>query len=200
LKKRTPLPAGAILRFNRDPSNARLAGRKTAETALLDWFDCPKPVTLDEDIIGLGKYGCALTVLSSNADLEERWTPRFAYGRWLPTILTGTIHVRVRSNHVLRHFDRRLLLGALRDLDPGCLTSAIFVGKPQAAGPKPAPYRPFGVSTWNLSHRISNCKTPLQICHIPFDFGVKPRIGAIVDRSGMRSRYPKKLASPYAGL
>ena len=94
LKKGPPLPAGATLRFNRDPSNARFARRETAETTLFDWFDCPKPVTLDEEIIGLGKYGYTLTVLSSdalpddpgeeddeNTDLEERWTPRFAYGR-----------------------------------------------------------------------------------------------------------------------
>jgi hypothetical protein len=49
---------------------------------------------LDEEIIGLGKYGYTLTVLSSDAlpddpldaededaELVRSWTPHFAYGR-----------------------------------------------------------------------------------------------------------------------
>lgn len=94
LKKGTPIPESATLRFNRDPSNVRHARRITAETTLGDWFDCPKTIALDEEVIGLGKYGYTLTVLTSetlpedtgededeDADLQERWTPRFAYGR-----------------------------------------------------------------------------------------------------------------------
>ncbi len=94
LKKGTPLPNGATLQFNSNPSNVLNARRKTSETTLFEWFDCRKPVTLDEEIIGLGKYGYTLTVLSSealpedpdeaddeDADLEEQWTARFAYGR-----------------------------------------------------------------------------------------------------------------------
>lgn len=94
LKKGTPLPESATLRFNRDPSNVRLARRHTAETTLREWFDCPTNVALDEEIIGLGRYGYTLTVLTSevlpeepgeeddeDAQLEEQWKPRFAYGR-----------------------------------------------------------------------------------------------------------------------
>jgi hypothetical protein len=57
-------------------------------------FDVPGKVMLDEEIIGLGKYGYALTVLTSEAllgdpldeededsELERSWMPRFAYGR-----------------------------------------------------------------------------------------------------------------------
>lgn len=94
LKKGTPLPESATLRFNRDPSNVRLARRITAETTLRDWFDCPNTIALDEEVIGLGKYGYTLTVLTSEAlpedpsededeeaQLEESWKPKFAYGR-----------------------------------------------------------------------------------------------------------------------
>ncbi|HEY0026778.1 MAG TPA: hypothetical protein VGC35_02815 [Allosphingosinicella sp.] len=51
-------------------------------------------VRLDEEVIGLGSYGFTLTVFSSEdlpeepdeeedeeKTLEERWRPRFAYGR-----------------------------------------------------------------------------------------------------------------------
>jgi len=94
LKKGTPLPDSETLRFNRDPSNVQLARRITAETTLQVWFDCPNALALDEEVIGLGKYGYALTVLTSEAlpedpsehededtQLEEQWTPRFAYRR-----------------------------------------------------------------------------------------------------------------------
>jgi hypothetical protein len=61
---------------------------------LRDWFDTSRDGGLDEEVIGLGKYGLTLTVLSSEAftqeddepddeeeTLVESWTPRFAYRR-----------------------------------------------------------------------------------------------------------------------
>ena len=58
------------------------------------WFDGDSRVALDEEVIGLGKYGYTLTILSGEelpddpdqeedeeADLIEQWTPRFAYKR-----------------------------------------------------------------------------------------------------------------------
>jgi hypothetical protein len=64
------------------------------ETSLSEWFDGPVAVRLDEEVIGLGSYGFTLTVFSSEdlpeepdeeedeeKTLEERWRPRFAYGR-----------------------------------------------------------------------------------------------------------------------
>ena len=70
------------------------AERAVGETDLATWFDGPGRITLDEEIIGLGKYGYTLTVLTSeglpedpldeedeDAELERSWTPRFAYGR-----------------------------------------------------------------------------------------------------------------------
>jgi hypothetical protein len=68
------------------------AERAVGETGLATWLDGPGRITLDEEIIGLDKYGYTLTVLTSeelseldeedeDAELERRWTPRFAYGR-----------------------------------------------------------------------------------------------------------------------
>ncbi|MDF3216839.1 ImmA/IrrE family metallo-endopeptidase [Mesorhizobium sp. M7A.F.Ca.CA.001.09.2.1] len=94
LRKGMPLPDSETLRFNKSPANVLHARRANAETTLNEWFDCPRRLTLDEEVIGLGNYGYTLTVLSSellpddpaeeedeDAALEESWTPRFAYKR-----------------------------------------------------------------------------------------------------------------------
>jgi hypothetical protein len=94
LRKGVPLPVGATRSFNADAANVLRAERAVGETDLVTWFDGPSRITLDEEIIGLGKYGYTLTVLSSealpedpadgddeDAELERSWTPRFAYGR-----------------------------------------------------------------------------------------------------------------------
>jgi hypothetical protein len=94
IKKGDPLPAGVTAAFNARPENVAAARRVTGECDLMDWFDTDRHVPLDEEVIGLGRYGFTLTVLSSEVltdtgeededDEEatlERWTPRFAYGR-----------------------------------------------------------------------------------------------------------------------
>lgn len=95
LRKGTPLPISATRDFNGDPGNVRAGKRQTAETTLADWFDGSGQVRLDEEIVGLGSFGCTLTVFSSDAltedsddedadeeaNLIESYTPRFAYGR-----------------------------------------------------------------------------------------------------------------------
>lgn len=93
-RKGAPLPPSATLRFNEDKAKVLHAERAVAETDLSTWFDGPGRIGLDEEIIGLGKYGYTLTVLTSeqlpedpleeedeDAELEKSWTPRFAYGR-----------------------------------------------------------------------------------------------------------------------
>ena len=83
--------------FNRSPSNVTDRKSVTSETTLGAWFNNGSDIVLDEEIIGLGRYGYTLTILSSEAlltDEDERdealeeedalkrsWTPRFAYGR-----------------------------------------------------------------------------------------------------------------------
>jgi len=94
LRKGMPLPIGATREFNEDPANVLQCRRAVDETDLATWFDLPGKVTLDEEIIGLGRYGYTLTVLTSealpedpfdeedeDAELEKSWTPRFAYRR-----------------------------------------------------------------------------------------------------------------------
>nr|WP_295464456.1 ImmA/IrrE family metallo-endopeptidase [Mesorhizobium sp.] len=94
LRKGMRLPDTHTLRFNVDRNNVLSARCHTAETTLTEWFDCPRSLALDEEIVGLGTYGYTLTVLSSDflseqpseeddedAELERSWTPRFAYGR-----------------------------------------------------------------------------------------------------------------------
>jgi hypothetical protein len=94
LRKGTLLPASLTKDFNANTDNVLCAKRQCASTTLHDWFDGPRSVELDEEVLGLGAYGFTLTVLSSDslsvdpdedddeeADLQERWKPRFAYGR-----------------------------------------------------------------------------------------------------------------------
>lgn len=94
LRKSSPLPVSLTRDFNADVTNVLHAKRAVGETDLGTWFEGAKRITLDEEIIGLGKYGYTLTVLTSeelpedpydeedeDAELERSWTPRFAYRR-----------------------------------------------------------------------------------------------------------------------
>lgn len=95
LRKSSPLPYGSTTRtFNAKQDNILGASQTCGETTLADWFDGDGQIRLDEEVIGLGSYGYTLTVLSSEKiqsdpeeadededDFEDRWTPRFAYGR-----------------------------------------------------------------------------------------------------------------------
>ena len=85
--KGQPLP-GAVEtdRFNRDPENVLRAERAVAETDLRDWFGGRRSLEATEEVLGLGRYGKTLTVITSSAfaddeeeddDLDESWTPRF---------------------------------------------------------------------------------------------------------------------------
>jgi hypothetical protein len=94
LRKGTLLPNSATKMFNADPQNILAAKRLCDETDLNAWFDGSRNIKLDEEVIGLGRYGFTLTVLSGeflpedpledeeNEDaLIESWKPKFAYGR-----------------------------------------------------------------------------------------------------------------------
>lgn len=94
LRKGAPLPQSATRRFNADAAKVLRAERAVDETDLATWFDGSGRILLDEEIIGLGKYGYTLTVLTGeqlpenpleeedeDAELEKSWTPRFAYDR-----------------------------------------------------------------------------------------------------------------------
>lgn len=88
------LPDSTTRRFNAESTNIELGRRLAGETTLAEWFDGPLDIVLDEEVIGLGKYGYTLTVLSSEdlpeqpdefedeeAELIDSYQPKFAYGR-----------------------------------------------------------------------------------------------------------------------
>ena len=94
LRKGDPLPATLTRTFNVGPEKVRQGKTECGVTTLGAWFDGPSHVKLDEEVIGLGKYGYTLTVLSSDIlpddpdeqedeeqELIESWKPRHAYGR-----------------------------------------------------------------------------------------------------------------------
>lgn len=94
LRKGSPLPDTVTRRFNADPDKVLYGKRDCESTNLGDWFDGPRRIALDEQVIGLGRYGYTLTVLSSEelpsdpeeeedeeAELEKSWEAKFAYGR-----------------------------------------------------------------------------------------------------------------------
>lgn len=86
-RKGQSLPAGTETdRFNDDPQKIRTALRADGEAELRDWFGGPRSIPGTEEIIGLGRYGKTLTILSSEVfaddedeeeDLEERWEAHF---------------------------------------------------------------------------------------------------------------------------
>lgn len=94
LRKGNYLPSTETLNFNMEQGLVLAGERICDETMFSDWFGTNRKLKLDEEILGLGKYGLTLTVLSSETidedpyeheyedeSLEESWTPRFAYGR-----------------------------------------------------------------------------------------------------------------------
>ena len=86
-RKGQQLPAGTETdRFNADADNIRLARRADTESELRDWFGGKRSIPGTEEIVGLGRYGKTLTILSTeifaddedeDEDLEERWEVRF---------------------------------------------------------------------------------------------------------------------------
>ena len=93
-RKGDPLPASITREFNQDKSNVLERQSAADTTTLRNWFDGPEGIELDEEVLGLGRYGFTLSVFSSErlpedpdqiedeeAALKESWTPRFAYGR-----------------------------------------------------------------------------------------------------------------------
>ena len=86
-RKGQSLPAGTETdRFNADSQNVRSAKRVDGEAELRDWFGGPRSILGTEEVVGLGRYGKTLTILSSDVfaddgdedeDLEGRWEARF---------------------------------------------------------------------------------------------------------------------------
>ena len=81
----TPLPSVPTSDFNKERENVVQRLRGEYETPMQDWFGGRHSAALIEEVIGLGKYGRTLTVLTSDLfyedddndqELEDSWTPR----------------------------------------------------------------------------------------------------------------------------
>jgi hypothetical protein len=94
LRKGSPVPKNTTTeRFNADRDRVAGGDRLSTEFDIQDWLGGSRSAIANEEIVGLGRYGKTLTVLSSehirdseddddgddNDDdvMEERWTPRF---------------------------------------------------------------------------------------------------------------------------
>lgn len=92
LKRGSLVPTNTVTaRFNADAPRVVRAERDEDEIDVLDWLSGKRSSMVKEEVIGLGRYGKTLTVLSSRKigqeayadegddedDLVERWTPRF---------------------------------------------------------------------------------------------------------------------------
>ncbi|MDR2011895.1 MAG: ImmA/IrrE family metallo-endopeptidase [Rhodanobacter sp.] len=92
LKRGSPVPTTSVTaQFNADSSRVLRAEREENEIDVLDWLGGKRSSIVTEEVVGLGRYGKTLTVLSSRKigqdvyddeeddeqDLVEQWTPRF---------------------------------------------------------------------------------------------------------------------------
>lgn len=91
-RKGSPVPPNTeTARLNAAPERVLQSERAEAEIDVMDWLGGRKSVSVWEEVIGLGRYGKTLTILSSSSigqendeddeeddeSLVERWTPRF---------------------------------------------------------------------------------------------------------------------------
>lgn len=93
IKKGTPVPTSTeTAKFNANTERIRSGERGHFEVDVRDWLGGTRRETITEEIVGLGRYGKTLTVLSSQTigqkdagydddddeeALNESWTPRF---------------------------------------------------------------------------------------------------------------------------
>lgn len=91
LRKGTPVPKGTeTARLNATADRILKAERAVDEIDVVDWLGGTRSALVTEEVIGLGKYGKTLTVLSSSligneddiddeddTEIIDRWTPHF---------------------------------------------------------------------------------------------------------------------------
>lgn len=88
IRKGTPLPTNSVTTgFNQDADNIARARRADGASSLQDWFNGPHRQEVVEEVVGLGRYGKTITVLTGmeppdevedeDEDLEDSWAVRF---------------------------------------------------------------------------------------------------------------------------
>lgn len=93
LGKGDPIPRrSATYRLGSDPGRVVQADRDTDTTHIRDWFGSGPDLRLVEEVVGLGRYGKTLTVLTPEVAVDEEeleeeaalmdsWTPTFSRSR-----------------------------------------------------------------------------------------------------------------------
>jgi Zn-dependent peptidase ImmA (M78 family) len=86
-KRGALIPRGTVTEhISRDASAIERGAREEENGELQDWFGGPRSVPVFEEVIGLGRYGRVLTVITSEVyaddsddetELIEGWTPKF---------------------------------------------------------------------------------------------------------------------------
>lgn len=71
LGKRMPVPRdSATAAFNQNSDNVRLGKQVEGSSSLDSWFSGAPDAEMQEDVVGLGRYGCTLTVLFSDKAID----------------------------------------------------------------------------------------------------------------------------------
>ena len=93
-KRGSPIPRNTVTaKFNVNPTRIAQADRENGQIDIMDWLGGSRSVMATEEVVGLGKYGKTLTVLTCHINLDETyqddededdedrliesWTPRF---------------------------------------------------------------------------------------------------------------------------
>ena len=71
VRRSLPPPGSITTEFWKDRDNVAKSKRDEGTTYLSDWFDNAPRLEMLEEVIGLGTYGRVLTILSSDADLDD---------------------------------------------------------------------------------------------------------------------------------
>ncbi|MDD9983044.1 MAG: ImmA/IrrE family metallo-endopeptidase [Gammaproteobacteria bacterium] len=85
-RRNSPLPVVPTAEFNRDPRNVIDCEEAEHDTPMGDWFGGDNSANLSEEIVGLGRYGRTLTVLTSDLTAEEDQAERQLEDSWNPRI------------------------------------------------------------------------------------------------------------------
>lgn len=86
LRSGAPVPANTeTARLIADPTNVLQGARSSTETDVIEWLGGMRSAPVTEDVVGLGRYGKTLTVLSSEAigqEDEEEEGEEDTFHRW----------------------------------------------------------------------------------------------------------------------
>lgn len=83
-QRNSPLPIVPTAAFNRDPRKVINCDEAQHDTPMGDWFGGDHSANLSEEIVGLGRYGRTLTVLTSDLSAEEDQAERQLEDSWIP--------------------------------------------------------------------------------------------------------------------